>query len=71
MRSITPTSISFDEPASDWNQALPLGNGTLGAMVYSTPFTELMQLNEDSVWFGGPTDRNNPSALKNLRRSGS
>ena len=68
MRTVTPTTISFDEPSADWNQALPIGNGTLGAMVYGTPFTELLQLNEDSVWFGGPVDRNNPSALENLPR---
>nr|MCR5329875.1 glycoside hydrolase family 95 protein [Lachnospiraceae bacterium] len=66
MRTITGNTISFDAPAADWNEALPIGNGTLGAMVYSTPYTELLQLNEDSVWFGGPIDRNNPSALENL-----
>lgn len=58
--------MSFTEPASNWNEALPIGCGRLGAMVYGTPFTELLQLNEDSVWFGGPVDRNNPSALENL-----
>ncbi|MBP5330490.1 MAG: glycoside hydrolase family 95 protein [Lachnospiraceae bacterium] len=66
MRTITNHTISFDAPAANWNEALPIGNGTLGAMVYSTPFTELLQLNEDSVWYGGPRDRNNPSALENL-----
>ena len=66
MRTITGSTISFDTPSSDWNEALPIGNGTLGAMIYGTPYTELLQLNEDSVWFGGPRDRNNPSALEKL-----
>ena len=66
MRTITNNTISFDTPAKDWNEAFPVGNGTLGAMIYGTPYTELLQLNEDSVWFGGPRDRNNRSALRNL-----
>ena len=60
------SSIYFNTPASDWNEALPLGNGRLGAMVYGTPYTECICLNEDSVWYGGPQDRNNKSAKKYL-----
>ncbi len=60
------SSIFFDRPAADWNEALPVGNGTLGGMIYGTPYTELIQLNEDSVWHGGPMDRNNPSAREHL-----
>ena len=56
------TIIYFNTPASDWNEALPLGNGRLGAMVYGTPYTDCICLNEDSVWYGGPQDRNNKSA---------
>lgn len=59
-------TICFDQPASNWEEALPVGNGRLGGMVYGTPYTELIQLNEDSVWNGGPMDRNNPSALEHL-----
>lgn len=58
--------ISFDAPAKDWNEALPIGNGKLGGMVFGVANTERIQLNEDSVWYGGPRDRNNPSALENL-----
>jgi len=54
--------------AEDWNQALPIGNGRLGAMVFGGVKSEHLQLNEDSVWYGGPRDRNNPDALKNLPR---
>ncbi len=61
-------SISFSEPAGNFNEALPVGNGRLGAMVYGKVYTELIGLNEDSVWFGGKRDRNNPDALKNLEK---
>ncbi len=49
--------ISFDSPAKDWNEALPIGNGRLGGMVFGNPYTERIQLNEDSVWFGGKQER--------------
>jgi len=58
--------IYFSSPAQQWEEALPVGNGRLGGMVYGTPYTELIQLNEDSVWHGGPMDRNNRSALEKL-----
>ena len=58
--------IHFDSPASDWNEALPIGNGRMGAMVFGGVATELLQLNEDSVWYGGPKDRINPSAREKL-----
>lgn len=56
----------YKKPAGDWNEALPLGNGRLGAMLFGGIETERIQLNEDSIWFGGPRDRNNPDALANL-----
>lgn len=56
----------YQQPAKDWNEALPLGNGSLGAMVFGKPECEYIQFNEDSVWYGGPMDRNNPDALKEL-----
>ncbi len=60
------SKISFNSPAKEWNEALPIGNGRLGAMVFGKVSTEYLQLNEDSVWFGGPRDRINPSALSKL-----
>ncbi|MBP5655166.1 MAG: glycoside hydrolase family 95 protein [Clostridiales bacterium] len=54
--------LSFTSPASDWNEAFPVGCGRLGAMVFGGVGTELLQLNEDSVWYGGPKDRINLSA---------
>lgn len=44
----------YDKPASDWNGALPLGNGRLGAMVFGTPAVEHLQLNEETIWAGSP-----------------
>lgn len=58
--------LLFEEPANKWDEALPIGNGRLGAMVYGQPGREQLQLNEDSVWYGGPRDRNNPDAKENL-----
>lgn len=56
----------YKKPATSWNEALPIGNGRLGAMVYGKVKSEHIQLNEDSIWYGEPIDRNNPDALKNL-----
>ncbi len=56
----------YKKPAKDWDEALPIGNGRLGGMVYGCVQNENIQLNEDSIWYGEPIDRNNPDALKNL-----
>ena len=58
------------EPADlkDWNQALPIGNGKLGAMVFGGIESERIQLNEETVWYGGAKDRNNPDAFKYLEK---
>lgn len=58
--------IKFDKPAGNWNEALPIGNGKLGGMVFGNPYIERIQLNEDSVWFGGKQERHNPSAKEKL-----
>jgi alpha-L-fucosidase 2 len=53
----------YKEPAAEWSQALPLGNGRLGAMVFGGTDEELIQLNEATLWSGGPVDNNiNPAA---------
>lgn len=54
------------EPAQSWNEALPLGSGRLGAMVFGGVKSELVQLNEDTLWSGGPSDWNNPKCLETL-----
>lgn len=58
------STLWYDKPASDWNEALALGNGRLGGMVFGGICCEQIQVNEESVWYGGPMDRNNPSAGK-------
>ena len=59
-------TLIFKEPASNWENYLPLGNGRLGAMVKAHPCNEIIQLNEEGIWSGGPIDRVNESAYKNL-----
>jgi len=56
----------YSQPAKEWVEALPLGNSRLGAMVYGNPSQEELQLNEETVWGGGPHNNNNPDALKYL-----
>jgi len=58
--------IWFTKPAETWNDALPVGNGRLGAMVFGGIEKERLQLNEESVWTGAPRWDANPDALKNL-----
>jgi hypothetical protein len=55
-------------PADDWNSALPIGNGSLGGMIFGGADTEHILLNEETVWYGAQKDRNNPDALKNLAK---
>lgn len=58
--------LHYTEPSKQWSEALPVGNGRLGAMVHGRTTTELLQLNEDSVWYGGPQDRTPRDANRNL-----
>ncbi len=52
--------LQYDEPAQDWeSQALPIGNGKIGAMIFGGVETEKIQVNEESVWSGGPGADNN------------
>ncbi|RYC67730.1 glycoside hydrolase family 95 protein [Spirosoma sordidisoli] len=63
-----PTSpIWYKQPARNWNEALPVGNGRLGVMVFGRVAEELLQLNESSLWSGGPVNRKpNPGAAAYL-----
>lgn len=62
------TTLCYNAPAKEWSEALPIGNGRLGAMSYGRTDTDLLQLNENSLWYGGPQDRTPRDALKNLPR---
>lgn len=59
-------TLWYDAPAKDWNIALPLGNGRMGAMVFGGTVLERISLNEDTCWYGGFRDRVNPDAKKYL-----
>ncbi len=56
--------IWFNKPAENWNEALPVGNGRLGAMIFGGIETDRIELNEESVWTGKPRWDANPDALK-------
>lgn len=56
----------YQKPAEAWTDALPVGNGKLGAMVFGGIARERIQLNEETLWDGGPRDTNNPKALDAL-----
>ncbi len=63
----SPLTLWYKQPAADvWTDALPIGNGRLGAMIYGNVENELIQLNEHTVWSGGPNRNDNPDALAAL-----
>ena len=59
-------TLWYSEPASSWEEALPIGNGRLGAMVFGGIEKERIQLNEDTLWSGFPKDTNNPDAANHI-----
>ena len=59
-------TLWYEQPAQAWVEAIPVGNGRLGGMVFGGVDRERIQLNEDSLWSGGPQDADNPDALKHL-----
>ncbi len=56
----------YDQPAQTWTQALPIGNGVMGGMVFGTPAVEHIQINEETIWAGQPNNVVNPNAKKVL-----
>ena len=60
------SKLFFNVPPESWEEYLPLGNGRLGCMVRANPCNELLQLNEEGIWSGGPQDRINPDTKKYL-----
>jgi len=61
-----PLTLWYTQPAEEWVQALPVGNGRLGAMVFGGFPKERIQLNEETLWDGYPRDTTNPKALEAL-----
>ncbi len=65
------TVLWYQKPAVKWREALPVGNGRLGAMVFGAAACEQLQLNEQTIWTGGPYDPTHPGgpqALPEIRR---
>jgi len=62
----SPWTLWYRQPAAEWTDALPLGNGRLGAMVFGGVPVERLALNEDTLWSGGPRAWNNPRARELL-----
>lgn len=64
---VSMSQLFYKTPShGNWNKALPVGNGRLGAMIYGEGTSEHFQLNEDTVWFGGKRNRNNKDARSHL-----
>src|SRR5215470_36687 len=59
-------TLWYRRPATNWNEALPIGNGRLGAMIFGGIEGERIQLNEDTLWAGSPYNPDNPEALAAL-----
>ena len=67
MRNFPSRQLWYDRPAgTNWNLGLPLGSGRLGAMIFGNVGRDRVQMNEDSVWTGGPSNRNNRDTLRLL-----
>ena len=69
--SLSPLTLWYDEPAERWVEALPVGNGRLGAMVFGRVTQERIQINEDTLWTGQPQDYQHAGAkalLPEIRR---
>jgi alpha-L-fucosidase 2 len=65
-RATDDLTIWHRQPAKNWNEATPIGNGRIGAMIFGGVTSERLQLNEDSLWSGSPGDDDNPEALEAL-----
>ena len=62
------TLLWYTKPAENWDEALPVGNGRIGGMIFGRVNEEFIQLNEDSIWSGGFRKRNNSKAYANLEK---
>ena len=58
--------LQYEKPAELWTDALPIGNGSLGAMVFGGVHNERLQCNQDTLWSGSPRDQSNPEAYEHL-----
>ena len=66
-KEINPSlTLWYDKPANGWTEALPVGNGRLGAMIYGRNSTDTIQFNEETLWSGQPHDYSHPGAYQYL-----
>ncbi|MFQ6130662.1 MAG: glycoside hydrolase N-terminal domain-containing protein [Armatimonadota bacterium] len=65
-RGSNPMKLWYEAPAPKWVEALPVGNGRLGAMVFGRTDDERIQFNEDTLWLGSPHDYSHPGAAEHL-----
>ncbi len=61
--------LRYGQPAVEWEEALPVGNGRIGGMVFGGTISERIQLNEDTLWSGVPRDTNNYEAIRHLKNA--
>ncbi|CAN0927060.1 Alpha-L-fucosidase 2 [Linum grandiflorum] len=69
--SSQPLKLIFTAPAKYWTDAIPIGNGRLGAMIWGNAAKDTLQLNEDTLWTGVPgnyTDPNDPAEISKVRK---
>jgi alpha-L-fucosidase 2 len=67
-----PLQLWYDQPADSWEEALPLGNGLTGAMVFGSIASEQFMLNDNTLWSGGPNPgnrENGPEVLSKVRQA--
>ena len=62
----TRMKLFYEHPAEEWTEALPVGNGRIGAMIFGKTDSERIQINEESLFAGAPMNDNNPKALEYL-----
>jgi alpha-L-fucosidase 2 len=68
-KALNPSlQLWYDKPASGWTEALPVGNGRLGAMIYGGMLTDTIQFNEETLWSGQPHDYAHPGAHQYLEK---
>lgn len=61
-------TLWYDRPGTQWSESLPIGNGRMGAMVHGDPVADVVYLNEDTVWSGGPHDYTNVGSYQYLEQ---
>ena len=64
------SGVWFNQPAQNWNEAIPIGNGILGGMVYGGIESDTIKINEETLWSGGPRDLQNYEAINHLPEIG-